>query len=40
MPHLSGLPFRVTKYDQFSDFNVWKSIVVTFYAQAARRRAA
>lgn len=34
------VPYRVTPYTEWRDFEVWKAIVATYYAQAARRREA
>jgi hypothetical protein len=34
------VPYRVTRYDDWRDFDVWRAIVTTYHAQAARRRAA
>lgn len=31
-------PYRVTRYDDWRDFETWRAIVATYYAQAARRR--
>jgi hypothetical protein len=31
-------PYRIVRYDDWRDFDVWKAIVATYYAQAARRR--
>ena len=38
-PHMRT-PYRITRYDDWRDFDVWKAIVTTYYAQHARRRAA
>jgi hypothetical protein len=32
------IPYRVTKYDDWRDFDVWKAIVTTYWAQGARRK--
>lgn len=32
------VPYRITRYDDWRDFDTWKSIVTTYYAQAARRK--
>lgn len=32
------VPYRVTRYDDWRDFEIWKSIVTTYWAQAARRK--
>lgn len=34
------VPYQVTPYTDYRDFEVWRAIVATYYAQAARRRAA
>ncbi len=34
------VPYRITEYSDWRDADVWKSIVTTYYAQHARRRAA
>lgn len=33
-----AVPYRVTRYDDWRDFDTWRAIVATYYAQSARRR--
>lgn len=33
------VPYRVTEYTDFRDFDVWRAIVATYYASSARRMA-